>query len=94
MSEVEKRHWFLVGHTHKRREVSGSGSFSYSTPDNGQKINLTKSDLKILTDKSRELCGLINDEHLDCVVISVSFLGTMTKDEFNDVESCMEVNHG
>ncbi|EXB86807.1 hypothetical protein J538_1135 [Acinetobacter sp. 272263] len=31
-------------------------------------------------------CGLINDDLLDCFVLSVSFLGTMTKEEFNDEE--------
>lgn len=80
----EKYHWLLIGHSFKRREISGTGSFIHGVLDTGQSTNITQSDLDFLKKTSGERCGLANDELLDCFVMSVSFLGTMTSEEFNE----------
>lgn len=85
--EAPKYHWLLISYSFKRREVSGNGSFTHAALDTGQSKNITQSDLDFMKKASRERCGLTNDDLLDCFVLSVSLLGTMTKDEFNDVEA-------
>lgn len=84
--ETQKYHWLLVAYSFKRREISGTGSFTHGVLDEGQSTNITKSDLSFMKKTASEKCGLINDDLLDCLVLSVSFLGTMTKDEFHDEE--------
>lgn len=90
--EATKYHWLLIAYSFKRREISGTGSFTNGILDTGQSTNITQSDLDLMKKAAREKCGLTNDDLLDCFVLSVSLLGTMSKDEFNDVESCLEVD--
>lgn len=84
--ETQKYHWLLVAYLFKRREIGGTGSFTQGVLDEGQSTNITKSDLDLMKKTASDKCGLINDDLLDCFVLSVSFLGTMTKEEFNDAE--------
>ena len=91
-TETTKYHWLLIAYSFKRREVSGTGSFTHGILDTGQSTNITQGDLDFMKKAAREKCGLTNDDLLDCFVLSVSLLGTMTRDEFNDVEACKEVS--
>ena len=91
-TETTKYHWLLIAYSFQRREVKGAGSFTNKVRDTGQSTNITQGYLDSMKKSARESCGLMNDELLDCFLLSVSFLGTMTVNEFNDVEACKEVS--
>ena len=46
--ETQKYHWLLVAYSFKRREISGTGSFTHGVLDEGQSTNITKSDLSFM----------------------------------------------
>lgn len=78
---MNKYDWFLIGYTFKTTVGHGTGSLIKGfTLNNGDK-NITNENLEELTKMAKESCS-VKETFTDFYVMSISYLGHMTQEEF------------